>query len=111
MSDDTKSASNSDENRAILQENLSRVHNKLDSITADISDIKIMDAVQNLQLGEHMRRSDLLEKRVEQVNARIDPIAKIVASIKTIVAVIAFLLTVPHIERLGTWLLNYIQKP
>ena len=40
-------------------------------IRKDVAEIKVMDAVQNEQLATHMKRSDMLEKRVEQVDSRI----------------------------------------
>lgn len=51
-----------------------RILNKLDQIASDIAEIKAMDAVQNEQLKEHIRRSDLLESRVEQEAAKVDKI-------------------------------------
>jgi uncharacterized protein (UPF0335 family) len=54
----------------------------LDKIQADISEIKVLDAVQNEQLRDHMRRSDLLEKRVEQVNDELKPVLEHVTMVK-----------------------------
>lgn len=51
-----------------------RILNKLDEIARDVADIKAMDAVQNEQLKEHIRRSDLLEARVDQEASKIDKI-------------------------------------
>ena len=60
------------------------LHDKLDKIQADISEIKVLDAVQNEQLKAHMRRSDLLEERVEQVNEELKPVLEHVTMIKGI---------------------------
>ena len=51
-----------------------RVHEKLDKIVCEIGEIRVLDAVQNQQLKEHIRRSDLLEQRVEQVDKQLKPI-------------------------------------
>jgi len=55
-----------------------RLHEKLDKIVNDIADIKVTNAIQTEQLKEHIRRSDLLEIRVEQVDKRFDPIEEFV---------------------------------
>lgn len=90
----------SDENRLILQVQLERVHDKLDKIGSDINDIKLQDAIQNEHLAAHMKRTALLEKRV-------DPLEKLSTSLKAVLAVITFLVSVPHVERLTRWLLSY----
>lgn len=41
---------------------------QLNSIAKDISQIKVIVAVQSEQLKEHMRRTNLLEVRIEQVS-------------------------------------------
>lgn len=58
------------------------VHEKLDKIQSDISEIKVTLAVNTEQLKEHMRRSDLLEARVEQVNDELKPVQEHVAMLK-----------------------------
>jgi hypothetical protein len=63
-------------------QDFSLLHEKLDKIQADISEIKILDAVQNEQLKAHMRRSDLLEERVEQVNNELKPVLEHIITVK-----------------------------
>lgn len=41
---------------------------KLDRILDKIAKIEVVQGVQTQQLKEHMRRSDLLEKRIDQVD-------------------------------------------
>lgn len=48
-----------------MEEKLGRIEQKLDAVMIDIADIKVLDAVQNTQLAEHMRRSDALERKVD----------------------------------------------
>lgn len=55
---------------------------KLDKIGADIGEIKVSVAVQAAQLKEHMRRTDLLETRVEQVAASVSPIQTSMAMVQ-----------------------------
>lgn len=48
-----------------MEKQLSRIESKLDIVIADIAEIKTLDAVQNSQLSEHIRRTEALEKRVD----------------------------------------------
>lgn len=64
------------------------IHLKLDKIQEDISEIKVLDAIQNEQLKAHMRRSDLLEERVEQVNNELKPVLEHVTMLRGIVKVL-----------------------
>ena len=71
------------------------INDKLDKIIDDIGEIKVTHAKNTAHLEEHMRRTDLLETRVEQVAGSIQPIQTHVDMIKgamklvTIVAAIA----------------------
>lgn len=73
-------------------EHFLKIFEKLDEIGKDVSEIKVMDAVQNEQLATHMKRSDLLEKRIEQVDEHVKGIwkdaLKWIASIAGLAAVI-----------------------
>lgn len=68
---------------------IEKVLEKLDKIAEDIAEIKVMDAIQNEQLREHMRRSDLLEKRVEQVDAKVEPIEAHVHQVSGMIKLVA----------------------
>lgn len=75
-----------------------RILNKLEKIDECLDKICTTQAVHTEQLKEHMRRSDLLEKRVEQVDAEMAPIQahvhkvegafKFIALIGTAIAII-----------------------
>ena len=67
---------------------------KIDKITEDINDIKVLDAEQNAQLAQHIKRSDLLETRVEQVHAEIKPIQTHVDMVKGGLKLIAIIGTI-----------------
>lgn len=68
---------------------LIRIADSLDEVKKDISAIKVLDAVQNEQLMVHMKRSDLLEKRVEQVDSRIQPIEAHVHQVSGMIKLVA----------------------
>lgn len=53
-----------------MEERLIRMEEKIDRVQTDISEIKALDAVQNTQLAEHMRRSDTLERKVDNIWAK-----------------------------------------
>lgn len=53
-----------------MEERLARIEDKLDGVKTDIAEIKALDAVQNTQLAEHMRRSDALERKVDNIWAK-----------------------------------------
>jgi hypothetical protein len=50
-----------------MEEKLGRIEQKLDTVLEDVAHIKVLDAVQNAQLAEHMRRSDALERKVDSI--------------------------------------------
>lgn len=57
-----------------MNDKLDYIITKIDKITEDVNEIKVLDAEQNAQLAQHMKRSDLLEVRVEQVNDSLKPL-------------------------------------
>lgn len=75
------------------------IQDKLDKIVADIGEIKVTTALNTSHLGEHMKRTDLLETRVEQVASAMKPIQshvdmvsgalKLLGIIGTIIGIIA----------------------
>lgn len=48
---------------------LLEVRNDVKAISKDISEIKILDAVQNKHLQDHMRRTELNEKRLTKLES------------------------------------------
>ena len=71
-----------------MSNELDSIHEKLDRIQADVHEIKVLDAVQNEQLKAHMKRSDLLEDRVEQVNNELKPVLDHVIVVKGLFKVV-----------------------
>ena len=65
-----------------MNDKLDYLISKVDKISDDVAEIAKQDAVQNQQLAEHMRRSDLLEQRVEQVSLELSPIKSHVDMVK-----------------------------
>ncbi len=84
---------------------MDKIHSKLDAIQSDITDMKITLAVQAQQLGEHMKRSDLLEQRVEQVDSDVQPIKEHIIFLKGLAKLVglstAILAIVKLLEKLS----------
>ena len=84
-----------------------RLDDKLSGLQEDVNEIKVLDAEQNAQLAQHMKRSDLLEIRVEQVQSEIKPIQthidmvkgafKLVAVSATVVGMVAALIKIVEV--------------
>ena len=51
-----------------------KILTKLDLIGNDIGEMKVTQAVHTTQLVEHMRRTELLEKRQEDLEEEIEPV-------------------------------------
>jgi len=51
-----------------------KVYAKLEEIGKDIVELKITSAKQEVNLQDHMRRSDLLEKRDDVLEAKLEPV-------------------------------------
>lgn len=49
-----------------------RVEKKLDKIAEDITEIKVTLAGQHVSLVEHVRRTNLLEKKIEPIQKHVD---------------------------------------
>lgn len=69
-----------------------QIHEKLDAIAKDITDIKVTLAVNTEQLAEHMRRSLANEKAVSLLAQDLIPIKVHVANIKFIGKIFAVIL-------------------
>lgn len=73
---------------------------KLDSISEDITELKVTAAKQEINLQEHMKRSELLEEQVDLINSEVRPIleglsflkkvAKFAVGLATIIKAISF---------------------
>lgn len=79
------------------------INHKLDKISEDVADIKVQSAIQNLQLKEHMHRTELLEERVTPIELKIGQVS---AVMRTLLGIIAFFAGLPHAERLFHYLLS-----
>lgn len=53
---------------------LLEVRSDVKQIISEINEIKVLDGIQNAQLAEHMRRSDLNEQQVHLLSAQLEPI-------------------------------------
>jgi uncharacterized protein (UPF0335 family) len=57
-------------------------NDKLDKIIETLSEMKVVQATQASDLSHHIKRTDLLEERIEQFRAEIKPVVDHVAGIK-----------------------------
>lgn len=58
---------------------------KIERLDARLDAIQILQAIHTQQLKEHMRRSDLLEKRIEQVDQELKPVNKKLAMVDGVI--------------------------
>lgn len=63
---------------------LIRLDEKMDSVRDDISDLKTTTALQQENLAEHMRRSELLEEQMDLMNKEVRPILEGVSFLKKV---------------------------
>jgi len=68
--------SNNKEEHGIILDLLREMRDDVKDVKTDINEIKIMDAEQNLQLAEHMRRTAANEKMIEIIKDEIIPSCK-----------------------------------
>ena len=73
---------------------MEEISKKLDKLDERLDTIQTMQAVHTEQLKEHMRRSDLLEKRIEQVDQELKPVEKHVAMVNGALKLIGVLGTI-----------------
>lgn len=57
-----------------LKEQLENAQEKLDKISEDIAEIKVVQAEQAADLKHHIRRSDMNEQRIETVENKLIPL-------------------------------------
>lgn len=63
---------------------MDRIIEKLDELSEHLNQIRITMAVQAQQLAEHMRRTDLLEKKIDQVETEVYPLRDSLIELKGI---------------------------
>lgn len=70
---------------------------KLDKLDERLDGISILQAVHTEQLKEHMRRSDLLERRIEQVDQELKPVERHVAVVNGLMKLVGIVGTLAAI--------------
>ena len=68
-----------------------RVNDKIDKIVNDVNEIKVQLSINNAHLAEHMKRSDMLEKKLAPVEAhveRVNGVLKLIGVMAMIAAII-----------------------
>ncbi len=76
---------------------MSEINDKLDKLDSRLDQIQVLQAVHTEQLKEHMRRSDLLERRIEQVDQELKPVEQHVAVVNGIMKLVGILGTLAAI--------------
>jgi tetrahydromethanopterin S-methyltransferase subunit G len=69
---------------AMLEARLDRIEEKVDGQTSRLGQIDVTLARQAGEIEHHIRRTDALERRVEQVAADVAPVKEHVARLKTV---------------------------
>jgi len=59
-----------------MEEKLGRIMDKIDSIDSSLNDMAITLAKQEVSLAEHIKRSNLLEERLELLREEMRPVEK-----------------------------------
>lgn len=72
---------------------MERIHDKLDEISKDITEIKVTMAVNTEQLAEHMKRSEANEKAVEILKTEIVATKINLSNLNLIVKIFAAVVT------------------
>lgn len=78
---------------AWLNDRLDRLENKVDSVQSHCAQIDVTLTKQAADVEHHIKRTDLLEYRVEQVAASIRPISEWQTRIKAIGWLVGFIAT------------------
>lgn len=73
---------------------MEEINKKLDRLDERLDCIQTLQAVHTEQLKEHMRRSDLLERRIEQVDLELKPVEKHVAMVNGAFKLLGFIGTI-----------------
>ena len=73
---------------------MTEIHDKLDRMIETLSEIKVTQATQAVDLAHHIKRTDLLEERVEQVRAEIKPVVDHVTGLRFMVRLLGIAATV-----------------
>lgn len=73
---------------------MEEISKRFDKVDERLIAIQTLQAVHGEQLKEHMRRSDLLEKRIEQVDKELKPVEKHVAMMQGALKFIGLLGTI-----------------
>ena len=80
-----------------MDDRLERIETKLDKVVDQIGEINETTAKQQVSLDYHIKRTDLLEKKLEPVEAHVNLISslfKIVASIAVLAGIVATILQI-----------------
>lgn len=80
-----------------MEDRLERIENKLDKVIDDIGNIKETTAKQQVSLDYHIKRTDLLEEKLEPVEAHVHMISsmfKIVGGIAVVAGIIGVIMQI-----------------
>lgn len=80
-----------------MEDKLERIENKIDKIVEDISEIKTITAKQQVSLDYHIKRTDLLEEKLEPVESHVKLISaffKIIGGIAVIAGIVSVIIQV-----------------
>lgn len=69
---------------------LEKIYHKVEKLSDDMSDMKVVAGKQESNLVEHMRRSDLLEENIEILRESIVPVQKHVDMVSGALKLIGF---------------------
>lgn len=86
---------------------LSKIYTKVEKISDDMGDLKIISGKQQISLDEHVRRTEILENRTDVIFEELEPLKEHVIQVNTVFKIIAGLSTIGGVI-LG--ILKFIKK-
>jgi len=75
---------NANESTTWLREAIEKVHDKLDTLQEVQSEIRTVQAEQAKDISHHIRRTDIMEVRIEQVADALEPVETHVKQIRAV---------------------------
>ena len=80
-----------------MDDRLERIENKLDKVVGDIGEIKETTAKQQVSLDYHIKRTDMLEEKLEPVEAHVHMISsvfKIIGGIAVVAGIVSVIIQI-----------------
>jgi len=91
-----------------VEEHISRFEGKLDQIHEQITLVNVTLAVQAEQLTNHIRRTEIAEKRLDEIESEVKPIQKHVLHVEGAIKLLGIVATLLGIATAVAGLISYL---